>query len=325
MARRLTFQEALVEAIHQEMARDARVFLVGQDVGAMGGALQSTKGLLEAFGPERVWDAPISEAAMAGITAGAALFGTRPILDLSFGEFLPYIMPTLVNHAALVHWGTAGRARVPLLVRTKIGDGPYRGHPQCYEAWLPHVPGLKVVIPSSAYDAKGLMLAGLRDGNIVLFLEHMYLYHSVREEVPEEEYTVPIGTAKVVREGRDVTVAATAWMVHKALAAARELAREGVELEVVDLRTLAPLDRETILASVARTGRLVVAHDAWRIGGFGGEVAAVVAEEGFDLLKAPIVRVGAPHVPLPTSLTLRKAMLPDARDVAGAARKVMAR
>lgn len=321
--RRLTFQEALVEAVREEMERDPAVFCLGQDIGPFGGALQSYKGLWETFGPERVWEAPISEGAMAGTCIGAAIFGTRPILDISFGEFLVDAMNGLVNHAANIIWGTCGRARLPLVIRTKVGDGPYRGHPQCMEAWFPHIPGLKVVMPSGAADAKGLMKAAIRDDNPVLFFEHMYLYHSVREEIPEGEHLVPIGRAEVKRQGRHVTVAATAWMVHKALAAARDLANDGIDVEILDLRSLAPLDADSLLASVRKTGRLVVAHDAWKVGGFGNEVAAVVAEEAFGALKAPIVRVGAPHVPLPTSLPLRKVMLPDANDVAAAVKKVM--
>lgn len=321
--RRITFVEAIVEAIREEMHRDPDVFLLGQDVGPFGGALQSTKGLWEEFGPDRILDTPISESAMAGISVGAALRGLRPILDISFGEFLTSAMSQLVCHAPVFHWTTLGKVRVPLTIRTKVGDGPYRAHPQCFEAWFTHVPGLKVVMPSMPRDAKGLMKAAIRDDDPVLFFEHMYLYHGVRDEVPDGDFTVPIGVAEVKREGRDVTVAATAWMVHRALAAARDLAKEGIEVEVLDLRTLAPLDTRALLASVAKTGRLVVAHEAWKIGGLGAEVAARVAEEGFGSLRAPITRVGAPHIPVPAHPTLRKAFLPDAGDVAAAVRTVM--
>lgn len=322
-AKRLTFVEALVEAIGEEMRRDPNVFLLGQDIGPMGGSLRSTLGLWEEFGPTRIFDTPISESAAAGICLGAALEGLRPILDISFGEFLASAMPQIVLHAPVVHWLTLGKARVPLTIRTKVGEGPYGGHPQCFEAWFTHVPGLKVVMPSTPADAKGLMKTAIRDDDPVLFFEHMYLYHGLRDEVPEGEHLVPIGPADVKRPGKDVTIAATAWMVHRALQAARQLAGEGIEVEVLDLRTLAPMDTTTLLASVRKTGRLVVAHEAWKIGGLGAEVAATVAEQGFGYLKAPIVRVGSPHIPVPAHPTIRRACLPDAQGIADAAHAVM--
>ena len=321
--KRMTFVEAIVEAIREEMRRDPNVFLLGQDIGPMGGSLRSTLGLWEEFGPTRIFDTPISESAAAGICLGAALEGLRPILDISFGEFLASAMPQIVLHAPVVHWLTLGKARVPLTIRTKVGEGPYGGHPQCFEAWFTHVPGLKVVMPSTPADAKGLMKTAIRDDDPVLFFEHMYLYHGVRDEVPEGEHLVPIGRAEVKRPGKDVTVAATAWMVHRALQAARQFAAEGVEVEVLDLRTLAPLDTTTLLASVRKTGRLVVAHEAWKIGGLGAEVAATVAEQAFGSLRAPIVRVGAPHTPVPAHPTIRRAFLPDAQDIADAVHAVM--
>lgn len=321
--KRITFVEAIVEAIREEMRRDSRVFLLGQDIGPMGGSLRSTLGLWEEFGPARIFDTPISESAAAGLCVGAAIEGLRPILDISFGEFLAAAMPQLVLHAPALHWLTLGKARVPLTIRTKVGDGPYQSHPQCFEAWFSHVPGLKVVMPSTPADAKGLMKAAIRDDDPVLFFEHMYLYHGVRDEVPEGEHLTPIGRAEVKRPGRDVTVAATAWMVHRALQAARQLAAEGIEVEVLDLRTLAPLDIPAILGSVKKTGRLVVAHEAWKIGGLGAEVAASVAEQAFGSLKAPIVRVGAPHVPVPSHATIRRAFLPNAQSVTDAVQAVM--
>ena len=321
--KRMTFVEAIVEAIREEMRRDPNVFLLGQDIGPMGGSLRSTLGLWEEFGPARIFDTPISESAAAGVCLGAALEGLRPILDISFGEFLASAMPQIVLHAPVVHWLTLGKARVPLTIRTKVGEGPYGGHPQCFEAWFTHVPGLKVVMPSTPADAKGLMKTAIRDDDPVLFFEHMYLYHGVRDEVPEGEHLVPIGLADVKRLGKDVTVAATAWMVHRALQAARQFAAEGIEVEVLDIRTLAPLDTATLLASVRKTGRLVVAHEAWKIGGLGAEVAATVAEQAFGSLRAPIVRVGAPHIPVPAHPTLRKAFLPDAQGIADAVHAVM--
>ena len=321
---RLTFVEALVEGIRDEMRRDTDVFVVGQDVGPMGGAMGGARGLFEEFGPRRVRDAPISESAMVGAAVGAALVGKRPIVEISFGEFLPTCMNQIVLQAANLHYMTAGAARVPLVLRTRIGDGPYRGHPQCYEAWFAHVPGLRVLLPATAEDAKGMMVAAIRDPNPVLFFEHMYLYHAVRGEVPEGDHTTPIDRAFVRREGREVTVAATGWMVHQALAVAERLAGEGIEVEVLDLACLAPLDVETLTASVRKTGRLVVAHEAWKIGGFGAEVAAVAAQECFYHLDAPVLRVGAPHAPVPISKPLRDLFLPDETDVLGAVRGVLA-
>ena len=321
--RRVTFVEAIVEGIREEMRRDPKVFLVGQDVGPFGGALRSTLGLWEEFGPARIFDTPISESAAAGLCVGAALEGLRPILDISFGEFLAAAMTQIAQHAPAVHWLTLGKASVPVTIRTKVGDGPYTHHPHSYEAWFTHVPGLKVVMPATPADAKGLMKAAIRDNDPVLFFEHMYLYHGVRGEVPEGDHLVPIGRAEVKQPGRDVTVAATAWMVHRALQAARQLSAEGIDIEVLDLRTLAPLDVPAILDSVKKTGRLVVAHEAWKIGGLGAEVSATVAEQAFGSLKAPIVRVGAPHVLIPSHPTIRRAFLPNAQSITDAIHAVM--
>ena len=321
---RLTFVEALVEGIRDEMRRDADVFLMGQDVGPMGGAMQGSKGLFEEFGPRRVRDTPISESAMVGAAVGAALAGKRPIVEISFGEFLPTAMNQIVLQAANLHYMTCGAATVPLVLRTRIGDGPYRGHPQCYEAWFAHVPGLKVVMPATAADAKGMMVAAIRDPNPVLFFEHMWLYHGVRGDVPDGEHTTPLDETSVRREGSDVTVAATGWMVHKALSAAEQLAPEGVEVEVVDLACLAPLNTELVEASVKKTNRLVVAHEAWRTGGIGAEIAATVAERCFYHLEAPVARVAAPNAPLPLAKPLRDAFLPDVADIVSAVRSVLA-
>ena len=320
---RLTFVEALVEGIRDEMRRDADVFMLGQDVGPMGGAMQGAKGLYDEFGPRRVRDTPISEAAMVGAAVGAALTGKRPIVEVSFGEFLPTAMNQIVLQAANLHYMTAGKASVPMVLRTRIGDGPYRGHPQCYEAWFAHVPGLKVVMPSTPSDAKGMMVAAIRDPNPVLFFEHMFLYHGIRGDVPDGEYTTDLDRAFVRREGGDVTVAATGWMVHKAIAAADRLSEDGIESEVIDLAALAPLDMETLARSVKKTGRLVVAHEAWKVGGFGAEVAAQIAEQCFFDLDAPIVRVGAPQAPLPLAKPLRDAFLPDVKDITSAVRRVV--
>ena len=323
--KRLTYQEALVEAIKEEMRRDERVFLLGQDVGIFGGMQQSTKGLWDEFGSTgRIIDTPISETAMVGSCIGAAMMGTRPIVEVMAGAFLPNAASPIVNDAANVCYYTLGKARAPMVLRTKFGWGPYQDSSQNWEAWFTHVPGLKVVMPSTPYDAKGLMKSAIRDDNPVLFFEHMYLYHGVRGEIPDEEYTVPLGVADIKREGKDVTVVATALMMHRSLNAARDLSKEGIEVEVVDLRTLAPLDEQTILASVKKTGRLVIVHEGWKIGGFSGEISAQVAEQGFGFLKAPIVRVGAPHIPFPFSMPFQKAFVPDEQRIKEALRTVLA-
>ena len=218
---------------------------------------------------------------------------------------------------------TAGEASVPVVIRTRIGDGPYRGHPQSYETWFPHVPGLKVVMPSMPRDAGRLMRAAIQDPNPVLFLENMQAYHAVHEDVPDDDEPLPIGTARVVREGRTVTVAATGWMVHRALAVATNLASEGIDVEVVDVRCLAPLDLVTIVGSIRKTSRLVVAHEAWKFGGFGAEISAAIAETAFDALDAPIVRVGAPHQPVPSTKSLRDLFLPNDGNLAEAIRRVI--
>ncbi|MBI3971372.1 MAG: alpha-ketoacid dehydrogenase subunit beta [Chloroflexi bacterium] len=321
--RRLTFVEALVEGMRGEMRRDPDVFLMGQDVGVMGGAMGGSKGLYDEFGPRRVRETPISESAMVGAAVGAALTGKRPIVEVSFGEFLPTCMNQIVLQAANLHYMTAGKASVPMVLRTRVGDGPYRGHPQCFEAWFTHVPGLKVVMPSTPADGLGMMVAAIRDPNPVLFFEHMYLYHAIRGDVPDGDHATPLGKVFVRREGTDVTVAATGWMVHKALAAAELLGGEGVSVEVIDVACLAPLDFDTIAASIRKTSRLIVAHEAWKVGGLGAEIAAEAAERCFFDLDAPVVRVGAPQTPLPLAKPLRDRFLPGTHDILSAIRTVL--
>jgi acetoin:2,6-dichlorophenolindophenol oxidoreductase subunit beta len=313
---RLTHMEAVIEAIAAEMRRDERVCYIGQDVGRMGGAMQGTKGLHDEFGDRRVRDTPISESAMVGVALGAALFGRRPIVEISFGEFLPAAMNQLINQAPNLHYMTGGAASAPVVIRTRVGDGPYGGHPQDYSAWFAHVPGLKVVMPATPTDAKGMMTAAIRDENPVLFFEGMSLSHSRRAEVPIGDYVVPIGPARLARPGTDVTVVAVGSMVPVALLAADSLAAEGVETEVIDLRSLAPWDAEMVVASVQKSGRLVTAHEAWVAGGIGAEIVAVVAERAARALRggSPIVRVGAAPVPIPSG-PLRKYALPHAEEV----------
>ena len=321
---RLSFAEALVEGMRHELRTDERVFLMGQDIGKMGGVMGGSRGLIEEFGPRRIRETPISESAMVGAAIGSAMVGKRPIVEISFGEFLPTCMSQIVLQAANLHYMTAGAIDVSIVVRTRIGDGPYRGHPQCYESWFAHVPGLKVVMPSTPTDARNLMIAAIRDPNPVIFFEHMWLYHGVREEVDNSPTAVSLGKAAIRRAGRHVTVVATGWMVHKALEAAETLAVEGIEVEVVDLVSLAPLDIDTIASSVRRTSRIVVAHEAWKVGGIGAEITAAITEACFFDLEAPPVRVGAPHHPLPMAKPLRDAFVPDVNDLLRAIRQEMA-
>ncbi len=321
---RLSFAEALVEGMRHELRTDERVFLMGQDIGKMGGVMGGSRGLIEEFGPRRIRETPISESAMVGAAIGSAMVGKRPIVEISFGEFLPTCMSQIVLQAANLHYMTAGAIDVSIVVRTRIGDGPYRGHPQCYESWFAHVPGLKVVMPSTPTDARNLMIAAIRDPNPVIFFEHMWLYHGVREEVDNSPTAASLGKAAIRRAGRHVTVVATGWMVHKALEAAETLAVEGIEVEVVDLVSLAPLDIETIASSVRRTSRIVVAHEAWKVGGIGAEITAAITEACFFDLEAPPVRVGAPHHPLPMAKPLRDAFVPDVNDLLRAIRQAMA-
>ena len=322
-SRRLTYMEAIVEAIALEMRRDPSVFLIGQDIGPFGGSMQGTKGLFEEFGPERVLEAPISESAMVGAALGAALFGCRPIVEVSFGEFLPAAMNQLINQAPNLHYMTGGSARVPVVVRTRVGDGPYGGHPQDYVSWFAHVPGLKVVVPAMPADAKGLMLAAIRDDNPVLFFEAMWLSHGRRAEVPTGDDVVPIGSARLVRPGRDVTLVVWGSALPLGVQAAATLASEGIEMEVVDLRSLAPWDAATVVDSVRRTRRLVIAHETWVTGGFGAEIAATVAGCVPRVeLQAPIMRVGAAPVPIPSG-HLRARALPTTGQIVAASRATL--
>jgi pyruvate/2-oxoglutarate/acetoin dehydrogenase E1 component len=317
--RRLTHMEAVVEAIAQEMRRDERVFFIGQDIGPFGGSMQGARGLYDEFGPSRIRETPISESAMVGAALGAALFGRRPIVEISFGEFLPAAMNQLINQAPNLHYMTGGTARVPVVIRTRVGDGPYGGHPQDYSAWFTHVPGLKVVMPATPADAKGLMAAAIRDDNPVLFFEGMSLSHGPRGEVPVGDHVVLIGPASFAREGRDVTIVAIGSMVPVALKAAGTLAAESVEAEVVDLRSLAPWDEETVISSVRKTGRLVTVHESWVTGGLGAEVVATVVERG---LNAAVARVGTLPIPVPSG-ALRKQALPSAERVVEAVRRLL--
>ena len=309
--KKMTYAEAIRDGIRVEMKRDPSVYLCGEDVGKFGGCFGVTAGLVDEF-PGRVIDTPISETAIMGSAVGAASAGLRPVAEIMFADFMGVCMDELFNQAVKMRYMFGGKASVPMVVRTPCGAGLSAAaqHSQSLEAWFTHIPGLKTVMPSNPADAKGLMASAIRDNNPVLFIEHKQLL-GTSGDVPEDEYLVPIGKADVKRTGKDVTIVSWSWMLNKALAAAETLAKEGIEAEVVDLRTLVPLDRACILHSLAKTNKLVIVHEAVRTGGFAGEIAAIVADEGFDLLDSPIKRVTAPDTPVPFSPVLEAAYLPN--------------
>lgn len=321
----IRYVKAIADAIAEEMSRDERVILLGEDVGAPGGTFGATKGLFQQFGKERVRDTPISETAIVGAAIGAAANGLRPIVEIMFMDFIGTCWDQVVNQMAKMRYMFGGQMRLPLVLRTHTGAGLNAGpqHSGSLEAWAVHVPGLKVVMPSTPADMKGLLKAAIRDDNPVIVVENKTLY-AMKGEVPAGDHLVPIGRAEVKRTGSDVTVVAVSRMVHEALKAAETLGTEGISVEVLDPRTVSPLDREMLLASVAKTGRLVVAHEAWGPCGIGAEVAAVVAEHGFRSLKAPIRRVTPPFTPVPFSPPMEKFWLPDAGRIAVAVREVCA-
>jgi 2-oxoisovalerate dehydrogenase E1 component beta subunit len=304
------------------MERDPSVFLLGEDIGAYGGAFKVTAGMLEKFGEERVIDTPISEAAIVGAAVGAALMGMRPIAEMQFMDFIACGFDQIVNMAAKMHyrWGPA----VPMVVRGPSGAGVHGGpfHSQSNEMWFVHTPGLKVVMPATAYDAKGLIKAAIRDDNPVIFYEHKFLYRRIKEEVPEGDYVIPIGKAAVRREGNDMAVITYGAMVWTALEAAQELEKDGLSLEVVDLRTLLPYDEEAVLASVRKCNKVILLHEDTRTGGMAGELAALIAEKAFEDLDGPILRITAPDTPVPFSPPLEEYFLPNTRKVIEAARKL---
>ncbi len=322
--REITYGQALNEALREEMKRDERVFIIGEDVGPYGGAYGITRGLYEEFGEERVRDTAISEAAIAGAAAGAAMTGMRPVAEIMYIDFSTIAMDQLVNIAAKNHYMFGGKTTVPMVMRTEGGTG--RGiaghHSQSLEAWYVHVPGLYVVMPSTPYDAKGLLKTAIRDDNPIIFIEHKMLY-GMKGEVPGEEYTLPLGKGDIKREGDAVTVVAYSRMVHLALEAAGELEKEGVSLEVIDPRSLKPLDIEMILNSLKKTGKIIIVSEACKTGGVAGEIAAQVMERGFDYLDAPIVRVAAADIPIPMSPVLEKAAVPSVEKIVAAVHKIV--
>jgi pyruvate/2-oxoglutarate/acetoin dehydrogenase E1 component len=318
-----TYVKALGAAMAKAMRADERVFVLGEDV-AEGGPYTTTAGLAEEFGTKRVINTPISESAIAGVAVGAAQSGMRPILEIMFIDFITLALDQVVNQAAKAHFMSGGQLSVPMVLRTQGGAGTRGGaqHSQSLEAWLTHIPGLKVVMPSTAADAGGLLASAIEDENPVVFIENKTLYFK-REEVEDEIEPVPLGRARVLREGDDVTIVAMSRLVAEALAAAERLARDGVQAEVIDPRTLVPLDLETIVRSVEKTNRLVIAHEAVEHGGFGAEIAAEVQAVAFDHLDSPIERVGAPFAPVPLSPPLEDAYIPNADDVYAAARAAL--
>ena len=317
--REITYRQALLEALREEMQRDESVFLLGEDIAEFGGSYKVTAGLLQEFGPERVRNTPISEAAIVGAALGAALVGMRPVAELMYVDFSAIAMDQIVNQVAKVRYMFGGKAKASLVIRTQGGAGRSSAaqHAQSLEAWFVHIPGIRVVQPSTPYDAKGLLKSAIRDDNPVLFLEHKLLY-LVQGAVPEEEYLVPLGKADIKRPGNDVTVFATSRMVQRVLGAAEKLASEGIDVEVIDPRTLNPLDEDTLLASVRKTQRLVIVHEAYERGGIGAEIAALVASKAIDSLDAPIERVAGLNTPMPFSPKLEDYVVPnEARIMAG--------
>ena len=336
---KMTMAEAIHAALRQEMTRDASVIILGEDVGVFGGAFHVTHGLLEEFGPTRIWDTPISEAGFMGIGIGAALTGLRPVVEFQYADFAFCAMDQIVNQAAKIRLMSGGHASVPLVMRAPQGaTGRGAQHSQSVEAWFMHVPGMKVVVPSTPYDAKGLLVSAIHDNNPVLFLEHKMLYGAaspgggkavsdnsigqIGTDVPEESYAIPLGKADIKRPGRHVTVIATMVMVHRALAAAEKLAEEGIELEVIDPRTLVPLDCETILNSVRRTHRAVVASEDHSRAGVTAELAAMISHDAFDDLDAPVERVAAVDAPIPFG-PAEKGVIPQVDHIIAAVRRVL--
>jgi pyruvate/2-oxoglutarate/acetoin dehydrogenase E1 component len=322
--RNLTMAEAIREAMSMEMRNDPKVFLAGEDIGIIGGAFGVAGKMIEEFGPERMLNTPISETAIAGIGVGAAAAGYRPIIEIMFVDFIGIAMDEIANQAAKMRYMFGGKAKVPMVVRTACGAG-VRGagqHSQSLEAWVAHIPGLKVVMPSNSYDAKGLLLTSIRDDNPVIFLEHKVVY-GMSSECPEGEYTIPLGEAKLVREGSDATIVAWGLMVHKADEAAKELGKDGITVELIDIRSLVPLDKKTIIDSVKKTGKLVIVQEAYRTGGFGGEISAIVAEEAFRYLKGPIIRVTAPNTTIPLSPILEDEFIPSPEKIKDAVNKLV--
>jgi 2-oxoisovalerate dehydrogenase E1 component beta subunit len=323
----VTYLKAINQALHEEMRRDDNVFVMGEDVGELGGAFKVTEGLLDAYGEDRVIDTPISEALIVGAGIGAAILGMRPVLEMQFGDFISCAFDQIVNTAATLRYRHGGKASCPLVLRAPSGAGVHGAlfHSQNPEAWFTRVPGLKVVAPATPYDAKGLLKSAVRDDNPVIYFEHKRLYRSVKEDLPEGDFTVPIGPAELRLEGRDLSLITYGGTMHQALDAARIVEKEdGLKVEVLDLRTLLPLDREAILATARKTGKVLIAHEDRLTGGIGGEVAAIIAEHAFDYLDGPIKRVAALDTHVAFSPPLEEHILPNTNKIVEAIRELAA-
>lgn len=312
----ITYLEAIRQALWEEMDQDERVFLLGEDIGAYGGAFKITQGFLSKFGEDRVIDTPLAESGFVGAAIGAALMGMRPVVEMQFADFIACAFDQIVNMAAKHHYRL--REAVPMVIRAPYGGRLHAGpfHSQCPEAWFVHSPGLKVVAPATPYDAKGLLKASIRDPNPVIFCEHKHLYRHAKGEVPSEEYALGLGQADVKRDGSEITLITYGAMVQQGLEAADQMSAQGIEVELIDLRTLYPFDSDTILASVQKTGRVLIVHEAPQVCGIGAEIAAVIAQEAFRYLDAPVVRLTAPHTPVPFSPPLEDFYLPNAAKIA---------
>lgn len=322
--RKIEFREAIREAMQEEMRKDPLLYLMGYDVGEYGGEFRVSQGMFKEFGSRRVQDTPINENGEIGLAVGAAITGCRAIVEIPFMDFIPMAMDAIVNQAAKFNYTFAGQRSVPIVIRTAMG-GFIRAaeqHSQCFENWFVHVPGLKVVIPSNGYDAKGLLKTAINDPNPVIFIEHKFMY-PMKSEVPVEEYSIPFGSADIKKEGNQVTVIATSYMVHLSLNVANKLEKEGISVEVIDPRSLVPLDEEKILSSVKKTGKVVIVHEAHKRGGWGGEMAAIIADQAFNYLDAPIKRVGAKDAPIPFPKVLEEHILPSEVDIEAAIRSVI--
>ncbi|MGB9813406.1 MAG: alpha-ketoacid dehydrogenase subunit beta [Thermovenabulum sp.] len=324
MAEKL-YIEALREGLREEMLRDERVFLIGEDIGIYGGAFGVTKGLVQEFGEERVIDTPISEQAITGIGVGAALCGLRPVVEIMFSDFTTLAMEQLVNQGAKIRYMFGGKAKVPMVLRTPMGSGTGAAaqHSQSFPAVFAHFPGLKVVMPSTPYDVKGLIKAAIRDDNPVVFFEHKLLYR-VKGEVPEGDYVLPLGKADVKRKGKDITIVAGSIMVIRAMEAAKELEKEGIDVEIIDPMTLKPLDMETIIKSIKRTGRVLIVEDDPKSFGWGAEVAAgIIESEAFDYLDAPVKRLAGKDIPIPYNPNLERHAVPQVEDIVKAVKEIL--
>lgn len=323
--RELFYKQAVSEALREEMLRDERVFLLGLDIGRFGGTLKATDGLWEEFGEERVKDTPLSEAAIAGAAVGAAMTGMRPVAEIMYIDFTTIAMDQICNQAAKLRYMSGGQARIPVVFRTQEGAGKCSAaqHAQSLETWFAHIPGLKVVLPSTPYDVKGLLKTAIRDDAPVVFIEHKMLYNN-KGEVPEEEYLIPFGQANICRTGSDVTIVALSRMVLKALEAADELAKEGISAEVIDPRTIEPLDLDTIINSVKKTGHLIVTHEGYTRCGFGAEIAAQIMENAMDYLEKPVKRVCGLNVPIPFAPEMEDFVIPNTTKLIHSVKEILA-